>query len=116
MGDIATRAERGDDARTLILALNDALMPAMSDEQADAFVRLLAINTPEAHLAAARMLVPDCVTYCNVEECARGKPGQHCRTEVSWESDGIEDRYTGIGPTPAHALIAAIARSMGHGD
>ncbi len=115
MTNLPTRAERGDDAKTLLRELADMVWG--KDVKRPPFWYTLSGTTcPEAHLAAAMMLVPDCVTYCNVEECARGKPGQHCRTEVSWESDGIEDRYTGIGPTPAHSLIAAIARSLNHGD
>jgi hypothetical protein len=121
MTNLSTRAERGDDARTLILALNDALIPAMSDEQADAFARLLAINTPEAHLAAAMMLIdldegvagPGHAWFPCIERTAEDL-GRTLYWSVSLAK--CFERFRGKGPTPAHALIAAIARSMEHGD
>jgi hypothetical protein len=125
MSDIATRAERGDDAGELLRELALIVKPCwyQTERPLEAVVeyvnwcKLVEINTPEAHLAAAMMLVPDgeghdpfwLLKGCNPNNRSRG-----CRAEI-WIKNSHRP-LRGSGPTPAHALIAAIARSMEHGD
>jgi hypothetical protein len=114
--DIATRAERGDDALLLLSELANAVW-GLSADRPKWFAKFLSINTPEAHLAAAMMLLPDgeghdpfwLLKGCNPNNRSRG-----CRAEI-WIKNSLRP-FRGSGPTPAHALIAAIARSIEHGD
>jgi len=92
------RAHGGRDAMTAWLALRNP------------FLRLLDAG---GFIDAALTLVPSGATYINVETCARGKPGQHCRAEVSWEGDdGEEVRFNAYGKEPAPTLVAAALRAI----
>lgn len=123
VAEIATRAERGDVAGQLLRELASAIWtwthcPEGVDTDLwvtrwNTFHKFLTINTPEAHLAAAMMLVPDgeghdpfrLLKGCNPNNRSRG-----CRAEI-WIKNSHRP-LRGSGPTPAHALIAAIARNM----
>ncbi len=128
MTNLPTRAERGDDARDLLRELWVPVMgieppneykprgwqtgePTFSPKwkaylsKRSIFNHILDINTPEAHLAAALMLVPE-GRHVEFERWADGQGrceiSRSGKTSAAW------------GPTPAHALIAAIARSLDH--
>jgi hypothetical protein len=79
------------------------------------FDRLLDINTPEAHLAAAMMLVPEGwgvkLTKPRPDEALESVTGPLPCVVVLLDPE--KALPTGTGPTPAHALIAA--RAMRHG-
>ena len=145
MTDIAARAEAGEDAAVLLRELRSRVrgpmprvrVPFQPDgspwpidgigpytpewrkwqDDATVFNNILKINTPEAHLAAAMLLVPDgeghdpfwLLKSSNPNNRSRG-----CRAEI-WVKDRSRP-LRGSGPTPAHALIAAIARSMNDGS
>ena len=119
--NLADRAEAGEALRPLILALNDAMIPTMSDEHADAFVRFLDINTPEAHLAAAMMLVPEGWSIGLGDLRGYDPPiwrahlRDHRPDSLSPEGRSVIWVEGNTSATPAHALIAAIARSQADG-
>lgn len=69
------------------------------------FTVLLDINTPETHLAAAMMLVPEGMDW-QVGRC------QHEGPYARVTAPGSADDNVSLAPTPARALIAAIARSI----
>lgn len=141
MTDLSTRAERGDDARELLRELRDHIRPDFITETWMGFApcppdiansihwhTLLSINTPEAHLAAALMLVPEgwwLAGLSFVPEDFRSAQEHEWSAQIAgpitWVTDdGFPepqfDCKEGIAKTPAHALIGAIARSMEHGD
>jgi hypothetical protein len=68
---------------------------------------------PTASLYTAMTLVPEQATYINIEICARGLPGQHCRVEIGW-LDQAEDeiRLKGYAKTEALALCCAALRAQ----
>lgn len=111
----ASRAEQAkpEEARGLLEELWDELAPKLWPKvthdlhcRAETFARLLDINTPEAHLAAAMMLVPEGAEFgLNWSRMNVDMGGKNWRCHVGKERAS--------GRTPALALISAIARSMG---
>lgn len=112
---LSHRAEAAapDEARGLLDALFEASDQTLRwpIDRIEQWNALLDINTPEAHLAAAMMLVPEgCVWSVQTDFGLPGRarlwgsvlPGQI--QDCGWSADGA---------TPALALIAAIARSQG---
>lgn len=102
MTDIATRAEQAkpEEARGLLEEL--FLQPRYAGRvDPVAFRAFLDINTPEAHLAAVMMLVPEGWDWTLTSS---GGPGPMAITSGN-------ERYV-VGATPANALIAALARSI----
>ena len=96
---LSARAEAGEDAAVLLEQLYDHSPHAWQGfDHRDKFERLLNINIPEAHLAAAMMLIPE-----------NDKNGWTIHG-TGFVTIGFES--SSYGPTPAHALIAAIARTM----
>lgn len=78
--------------------------------------QLLDINTPEAHLAAAMMMVPEGWFLASLWQPASQNPvwRAELREGVSWEyGRAVVSRGSA---TPALAVIAAIVRSIGHGS
>lgn len=132
VAEIATRAERGDDAGELLRGLAKAVwhpfytLPVDWDaerfERHNTFDALLAIKTPEAHLAAAMMLVPEGKEWTlDCLDAARDPRFGCCQARIHLmayadDPEELGPQAIANGPTPAHALIAAIARSMEHGD
>jgi len=76
------------------------------DRLASTFSPILDINTPEAHLAAAMMLVPEGY-YEQISHVTADRWDVH----LGYANRG--PGRCGTGCTPALALIAAIARSIG---
>lgn len=70
--------------------------------------QLLDIDTPEAHLAATMMLVPDGWKWRIMPADSRTA----WLVEV-WQNDDEDGEFGARGVTPALAMIAAIARSQG---
>ena len=81
------------------------------NRRSSVFNRLLDINTPEAHLAAAMMLVPEGLV---LRQYSKSRYVPHaCEIAVDWAHGGW------VGESDhsfAHALIAAIARSIDDGQ
>lgn len=123
--EIAAAAERGEDAGELLEALYDLADWAWAGERKRAiFDTFLSIDTPEAYMAAAWMLLPEgwFLTgggWCGVEGKGFGF-GLQDQLLTSEEVRAQKrkgkppTKWTGerYAPTPAHALIAAIARSV----
>jgi len=107
MTDIAHRAEQAapEETRELLLELRPLARPAVF--ASGTFMALLDIDTPEAHLAAAMMLVPAGMTWGIFGGEASDKP-------QAWLwPDAKRNLLSGVScdaTTPALALIAAVAR------
>ena len=106
---ISTRAEQAkpEEARGLLEELWDELAPKLWPKvthdlhcRAETFARLLDIDTPEAHLAAAMMLRDKAVPLVLRDSTPIGP----CV---------LYGAYACNAATPALTLIAAIARSLG---
>jgi len=110
MTNLSTRAETAapEEMMALLGELVDVLRPVWWDTASDrrkTFWQLASI--PEAHLAAALMLVPEGWTWdcdATAPECGIDWTLHHCASGRT---------VKGIADTPALALIAAIARSLG---
>jgi len=136
--NLSARAEAGEDAAVLLRELFARMNPAPDSEglsvlrevarkdattfdptapyavfakRAQTFDCLLDINTPEAHLAAAMMLVPDTMRIGSMGEDGDGDFAANLVSRAVCTHGRV-----GEGPTPAHALIAAIARSIDDGQ
>lgn len=116
MTPISTRAEAGDDAAVLLRALWKVAHPEPIkatvewrewNRRGTIFDQFIDINTPEAHLAAAMMLVPE---GCQMELWSW--PSGSAEASLHFDTGRTVER---TGRTPAHALIAAIAR-IGEAD
>ena len=115
MTSLSTRAEQAkpDEARGLLEELWDELAPKLWPKvthdlhcRAETFARLLDINTPEAHLAAAMMLVPEGYTGA-VGFSAPYACGAHL-----FAPGGAMFKASDC-QSPALALIAAISKAIG---
>jgi hypothetical protein len=112
--NIADRAEAGEDAAVLLDELWQLLRgPTYTTDskqrvELSNFLALLDINTPEAHLAAAMMLLDEKWGFQIMPlYCVLKHPNSGCQ-------DSEKDVHAS-GTSPAHALIAAIARSQADG-
>ena len=124
---LSARAEAGEDATVLLDELwqlcrgNTYVGDSKQRIMLTNFLALMQVNTPEAHLAAAMMLVPEgwrLAALCerdpwfvrlettDFESITWGKGGDWITTITS----GHEVKAT--GPAPAHALIAAITKTQ----
>jgi hypothetical protein len=114
MTTLSARAERGDDARELLDALYQMRFghPAIHEyrqpdgQRGTTFLRLLDINTPEAHLAAAMMLVPEGCEWELTTLYGVARVG----INLNHGPDDGPSYGESLMNSPAHALIAAIAR------
>ena len=108
-GAVSTRAEQGDDAVVLLDEPGNTLARERgiqwATERAGLFCSFLSINTPEAHLAAAMMLVPEGWTA----DVRRYPDGTGNATLYEWSPPCRNVRSIGL-KSPAHALISAISR------
>lgn len=100
MTTIATRAEAGEDAA---VSLRELQLLTQHPVAIDDFNQLLAINAPEAHLAAAMLLMPEGMASELLSDAI------DLAGKIGWR-DG---EYT---KALVSALIAAIARSLNDGS
>lgn len=114
---IATRAEAGEDAALLLRDLYQKTFPPVrsrdhtveecetADLRAFRFFRMIGA---EAYVDAAMMLIAPNTFYHISQFSEDGGSGAEAHV---YPNRNVGDDYAGEGPTPAHALIAAIDRA-----
>ena len=110
MTDIATRAEQAKPEETRGLLEELILHPRYAGRVDPViFGLLIGLDTPEAHLAAAMMLVPEGFSWSVIDR----RTDPYCRPCAQlWKAEQSSTKQ-GDAATPALALIAAISKAIG---